>query len=789
MPLGKRLVSAAVLSLAFRVCEAGAPTVFVRAGATGANNGTSWTDAYTNLQTALAAAVSGDEVWVAAGTYKPTATTDRAASFALKNGVAIYGGFAGTETMRSQRNPTTSVTILSGDIGATPFPLDNSYHVVTADGTVTASGILDGFTITGGRADSGVDPTDRGGGVYTILGSPSFVRCIFLNNHASNRGGGVRVASGGPSFTDCTFQGNTASTAGAGLSAGFVDALTVRRCVFRSNSVGNSTGGGAIEATDNTAVINSVIAQNSPNAVVFFGGGNAFTNSTIANNSGYGAILFASSTSFVNSILWGNTLGQVFLGPSGGVSISYSDVQGGGFAGTGNINANPLFLAAPADLRLGAGSPAVDAGNNAAVPGGTTTDVLGLPRFFDDPGVANTGAGTPPIVDMGAYERIPFSVSEISPGPQQVCAGASASFSVTASGLAPLSYRWRRNSVDLTDGGTISGSATAMLTINPTASADSGTYSVVVTDGADQTETRFAGLTVHPQPIVASSNADPAICEGQTLLLSVTTIPEASYSWSGPNAFSSSAQNPEIPAVTLAAAGTYSVSATVGACAPSMSSANVVVNATPASTISAPASVCATGTENTASVPDAGPGATYSWAIADGEITGGQGTRSITFSPGEAEEVYLQATVQGANACSSQSSLTVPILAVCPAMFHTVPPCRVVDTRDPAGAWGGPALSGGAQRTFPFTGRCGIPASARSVALTLAVTQPTAPGDLSLFPAGTTPPLVSAINYRAGQTRANNAIVALSGAGSLAVYCNQASGTVHLILDVSGYFE
>ena len=487
MPLGKRLVSAAVLSLAFRVCEAGAVTFFVRAGAAGANNGTSWADAYTNLQTALAAAVSGDEVWVAAGTYKPTATTDRTASFAMKNGVGIYGGFAGTETMRSQRNPTVNVTILSGDIGMTPFPLDNSYHVVTADGTVTASGVLDGFTITGGRADSGVDPTDRGGGVYTILGSPSFVRCIFLSNHASNRGGGVRVASGGPSFTDCTFQGNTASTAGAGLSAGFVDALTVRRCVFRSNSVGNSTGGGAIEATDNTAVINSVIAQNSPNAVVFFGGGNAFTNSTIASNSGYGAILFASSTSFVNSILWGNTLGQVFLGPSGGVSISYSDVQGGGFAGTGNINANPLFLAAPFDLRLGAGSPAVDAGNNAAVPGGTTTDVLGLPRFFDDPAAANTGAGTPPIVDMGAYERIPFSVSEISPGPQQVCAGASASFSVTASGLVPISYRWRRNSVDLSDGGTISGSATSTLTINPRASADTGLYSVVVTDGASLT--------------------------------------------------------------------------------------------------------------------------------------------------------------------------------------------------------------------------------------------------------------------------------------------------------------
>jgi hypothetical protein len=123
------------------------------------------------------------------------------------------------------------------------------------------------------------------------------------------------------------------------------------------------------------------------------------------------------------------------------------------------------------------------------------------------------------------------------------------------------------------------------------------------------------------------------------------------------------------------------------------------------------------------------------------------------------------------------------------ALFFTVEPCRVVDTRGTTGPWGGPALSAGTQRTFTFVGRCNIPPTARAVALSFAVTQPTAPGDLSLFPAGTPAPLVSAITYRAGQTRANNAIVGLSGAGALAVYCNQGSGTVHVILDVNGYFE
>ena len=82
-----------------------ATTICVNAAATGANNGGCWTDAYTSPQSALAAAVSGDEIWVAAATYKPKATTDRTINFGLKNGVGVYGGFVGTETMRGQRDP------------------------------------------------------------------------------------------------------------------------------------------------------------------------------------------------------------------------------------------------------------------------------------------------------------------------------------------------------------------------------------------------------------------------------------------------------------------------------------------------------------------------------------------------------------------------------------------------------------------------------------------------------------------------------------------------------------
>lgn len=778
----KTVLLAATLLIVLRESAFGAATIYVRSSASGANNGTSWTNAYTELQAALATAVATDEIWVAAATYKPTATADRTISFALKNGVGVYGGFAGTETMRSQRNPSVNVTILSGDIGTVGVATDNSYHVVTSDLTVTATGILDGFTVTAGRADGAGDPTDRGGAVYINQGSPAFVGCIFSGNYAGNRGAGVRVAAGSPSFTSCTFQGNFSESAGAGLSAASVGSMQVRSCIFRNNTVNNSTGGGGIEATDNTTVVNSVVAQNSPNGMNFLGGNNAFINSTVAYNASLGVALFANPNSIVNSIIYGNPNGAIFLGISGIATVSYSDVQGG-YAGTGNIDANPLFVSAPADLRLGSGSPAIDAANNAAVPGGVTADLAGLPRFFDDPSAPNVGAGTPPIVDMGAYERVPLSVS--APANQTVCAGGSASFSVTASGAPPLSYRWRRNTVNLSDGGSISGATTAMLAINPVATGNAGSYDVVVTDGFGQAlASTAATLTVNTTPVPVASNNGP-ICVGQTLQLSASTISGASYSWSGPNLFTSIQQNPSIPSATAAASGTYNVTATANSCPSSAGTTNAVVSAAPSSTITAPSSVCSNSAGHGASVPDAGLGATYTWSIVNGTITAGAGTRIITFAGGASGAVMLSVTVQNGG-CSSMGSKNVAIDSTCPASFFTVTPCRIADTRDLAGPYGGPALSVGVERTFVVADRCGIPSTAKAVSLNVTVTQPTAPGHVILYPGGSPAPTVSAINFRAGQTRANNAIVPLGAGGTLAV---QSAAPTHFIIDVNGYFE
>jgi glucose/arabinose dehydrogenase len=121
--------------------------------------------------------------------------------------------------------------------------------------------------------------------------------------------------------------------------------------------------------------------------------------------------------------------------------------------------------------------------------------------------------------------------------------------------------------------------------------------------------------------------------------------------------------------------------------------------------------------------------------------------------------------------------------------FYTVTPCRVLDTRGSAGPWGGPALAAGTDRAFSIAGRCAIPATARAVSVNVIVTAPTDFGHLVLFPNGGAPPTTSSVNFRPGQTRANNAIVTLGPAGDIVVRTGMASGSVQFILDVDGYFD
>lgn len=396
--------------------------------------------------------VSADEFWVAEGSYCPTTSADVEDSFVMKPGVSLYGGFAGGETERNERDPRVNVTILTGDIGGGK----RSEHVVKAGDEVDATAVLDGITITAGNAVSG--SSIGGGGMRIDGGSPTVRNCIFSNNSSSGSGGGMRVAGGGmPQVTDCIFSGNSAhhgggmrldgnaavrncifsnnsssgtsgfggnggaisvsgggsatvedctfsgNTAydGGGMYLAFVASLTVRNCIFSENS---STRGGGMYSQQIMAasMTNCTFSGNNSTR----GGGMyldstsrvAVMNCTFSKNHAlYGGGIYSGSEStetVINCILWGDSEDEISY-YNKAPAVRYSVVQGGFAGGTDIITEDPLLgpLADNGGLTktfaLRKGSSAIDKGTGTGAP---STDQRGVTR--------PRGSG----VDMGAYE-------------------------------------------------------------------------------------------------------------------------------------------------------------------------------------------------------------------------------------------------------------------------------------------------------------------------------------------------------------------------------------------------
>jgi len=432
-------------------CLAARGRVYVKQNAVGANDGTSWANAYTSLQDALAFASffggANVEVWVAAGTYKPTTGASRAASFVVPTDLYLYGGFAGTESTLAQRaDPALNPTILSGAIGAATDG-DNSFHVVSMPQCGDQT-IFDGFTVTKGRADG--DPAqgyDRGGGLVVTWGYPRIRNCRFIGNNAAGRGGAVWVDNlSFARFTRVLFSANSVSGGGFGSKDGGAVYTSsdgyYSHCVFVGNS--SQGNGGAAYVGDTLCAINDSVfsgnAAGQDGGAVYSQGENvqlSMSNCSLSRNSAgdqCGGINVQSNARLYiyNCILWGNTDlsastnladAQLLNSPDSWYTLNFTTIQGGG-------SADPMFVDAdgpdnivgtPDDnLRLSPGSPAIDAGMNSRLgtDGGDidndgdrfeyiSLDLDMNPRRLQVWSAADSGEGIAPYVDRGAYEFVP----------------------------------------------------------------------------------------------------------------------------------------------------------------------------------------------------------------------------------------------------------------------------------------------------------------------------------------------------------------------------------------------
>jgi hypothetical protein len=324
---------------------------------------TDWANACGNLQAAINAAQDGDQIWVASGNYLPVQDKSgntnpinkKELTFVIKSGVKIYGGFAGNETSLSQRPHTADKTILSGFL---PSGTGLHVHTVVSIDNANRNTLLDRFTITNGQAAGSIS----GGGMVITASTATISNCFITHNSASGAGGGVYINNASPVLVNCGIYYNAAQQ-----------------------------GGGVAVNNASPSLVNCTITKN------------------IASATGGGLYSQASATPAIyNSILWGNTgannamdnISAVNSTPVAGNSIITQ--ASGIFAGTGNMNINPLFVdALNGNFNPAYGSPAINRGDLTKYPGDTATiDLAGNRRTQN--GMISIGAiqqGSGPVMN------------------------------------------------------------------------------------------------------------------------------------------------------------------------------------------------------------------------------------------------------------------------------------------------------------------------------------------------------------------------------------------------------
>ena len=377
------------------------------------NDGSSWAVPVT-LQQALTASSICTEIWVKKGVYKPTGANNNA-TFDIASGVEVYGGFAGSETARSQRDPSANLTVLSGDIDnndttdAEGIDVDashivgtNSVKVVTMTST-DSSTVLDGFTVTGGGAAG----TFTGGGLQCYCSS-RLSRLVFSGNSSAYEGGAIYIQDGSPDLSDIVFTGNNADNRGGAVSIYTSQASTIRLSeIAFINNQAFSGGALAIATAASTtlqlanATFNGNHAQRGGAMFDYAPAGasattltnvtfNANQATSLSGGAIYGNLVAGNDLTLRNVILWGDIapLGQgpeiAYTDGSAVAAIDHSIVKGSGGSGAGwqtsfgmdafgNLDADPRLGALAYDrgtqtLVPGSGSPAIDAGISKGCP-------------------------------------------------------------------------------------------------------------------------------------------------------------------------------------------------------------------------------------------------------------------------------------------------------------------------------------------------------------------------------------------------------------------------------------
>ena len=234
-----------------------------------------------------------------------------------------------------------------------------------------------------------------------------------------------------------------------------------------------------------------------------------------------------------------------------------------------------------------------------------------------------------------------------------------------------------------------------------------------------------------------------------------------------------------------------SVFDTAAGCESGRTAVTATVKAQPLTpVVTAPATV-APGHSFTASVPLVS-GVSYDWVVTGGSVTAGTGTRQITITAGPSGTVSISITETDLTTLCVSGAGTASVPTSSSAAFYTLSPCRVADTRNASGTFGGPALAAASTRLYPIPlSGCSIPSDAKAVSANLTVTGPTAAGSILVYPANlASPPLASTLNFKAGETRANNAVLMLAtdSSGGVNVF-NGSAGSTHFVIDVNGYFR